>query len=393
MIASLILALLSWSKPPTAYGLDYDEPDETSAAVRQLAASAYIAWWSLDAMGYHPAVMVRIENISGRDLSGQPVRFQGRFMDMREGVRTTARKEIRQSLSPYEKVYVFLKGPQAFQLPIDVSVWPPIECKVMCRVGDVDDEGTQTLLETKLEQITMSDDDAYHKVSRMADYSQLPAPKNYPSTKPRRPASPARPLSATAGSLNGLGRGKPPPTPREDPRSSVAAYAAARVLPGLGDDFYQFEKAYGLPTQTDTKDPGWTWAVFKHASPDMTVVTGSKGTTGKVDFLIVQVPASGVAKESTVVDIGRLMSGRSRGAKIGALSPSVRYLPAGRVQVVAGSAPGYQFAYLPPRGPSGESNSYILILSRVSGAIDALMSEHARRAEVLRPFKGYFGSG
>ena len=42
----------------------------------------YVTWWSHDAVGYHPAIQLKVENTSGQDLSGTIIRFQARFTDL-----------------------------------------------------------------------------------------------------------------------------------------------------------------------------------------------------------------------------------------------------------------------------------------------------------------------
>jgi hypothetical protein len=78
---------------------------------------------------------------------------------------------VQQELPNRKIVYVLLKGKQSYELAQDVNDWPVLECKVMCRVGEVEDEGTQTLLITKVDTITMTDEDAFYRINRMPDIS------------------------------------------------------------------------------------------------------------------------------------------------------------------------------------------------------------------------------
>lgn len=391
LIAALSLAC--FARPASAQS--GDEPGQ-SASVHQVSASAYITYWSLDPTGYHPTILVKVENVSGRDLSAQTIRFQARFVDMRDGITTTAKKEIRQSFAPYQQIYVSLRAPQPFQLPIDINAWPPLECKVMCRVGNVDDEGTQTLLVTKADQVTMLDEDAYNKIGRMPDYSQLPPPRVYQAQGGQRASvhrgAPDRPLAASAGRLN------VPPHLRTAPARPAApptlsAFVSNRPMPGIGDDFYDFEKAFGLPTGTDSKAGGWTWATFKHSDPSLTLLTGSRGLTGKVDVIIAQFPTTGIAGDSAVINIGRSFAGKLKMQKLGAPTPSVRYLPTGRTQIVTCAAPGYQMAFFYPRSQTGDSSNYVVILSRVPGAVETLIIDQSRHSQMLKPFAAFFGAG
>jgi hypothetical protein len=53
-----------------------------------------------------------------------------------------------------------------------------LECKVLCRVGDVGDEQTQTLVITTIDGIAMSDDNARQQLDKLKEYSQTPPPPN-----------------------------------------------------------------------------------------------------------------------------------------------------------------------------------------------------------------------
>jgi hypothetical protein len=150
---------------------DSKTPVDVKPIVETLSALGHITWWSLDSAGYHPAVLVKIENISGKNLTGLMLRFQARFLDLRYGSVTVGRAEVQQELPNRKIVYVLLKGKQSYELAQDVNDWPVLECKVMCRVGEVEDEGTQTLLITKVDTITMTDEDAFYRINRMPDIS------------------------------------------------------------------------------------------------------------------------------------------------------------------------------------------------------------------------------
>jgi hypothetical protein len=139
----------------------------------QLKIVNYITWWSLDPAGYHPAVLIKVENNSGQDLTGQEIHFQGRFLNLRTTDITVARKDSRCDFIPHQRILVWLIAPDAYELPINSEEWPLLECKVMCRVGDVGDEGTQTLVITQVEKVAMSSDEARQGLEKLREYSQI----------------------------------------------------------------------------------------------------------------------------------------------------------------------------------------------------------------------------
>ncbi len=377
-----------------------EPPDHSSSAQGPLAAAVYASGWALDATGYHPAVLIEVENAGNTDLSGQLIRFQAMFADRRDGQVVRAREELRKNLAPRHRTYVWLQSSTPFQLPIDIAAWPRMDVKVMYRIGEVGDEGTHTLFITDLRTQTTTKDDALIEMSRIQPFSQTKPPAYYQSARRGASASatakatparrgPPKPLAAPPAAAL-----KPPPTnPASDNRSTLLAFVSSRAMPGIGDDFYDFERVFGLPAGTDAKSAGWTWALYKKEQPALSVFTGSKGQTGKVDILVMSVPAADAGSESTIEQIARTLAGKLKTQKLGAPVRSVRYLPSGRTQFVTRSAPGYKLSYLTPRGAAPESNTYVIILSRLPGALDVFLSEHSKRSELLRPLSPLFGAG
>jgi hypothetical protein len=150
------------------------EHSDKHEIVKDLDALGYITWWSHDSNGYRPTILVKVQNTSNEDLTGELIQFQARFLDLRYGSVTVGRTEVRQDFEKQKVLYVLLKGRDATELSGDANEWPRLECKVMCRVGEVEDEGTQTLLITKVDAITMTDDDAFYKINRMNDARRTP---------------------------------------------------------------------------------------------------------------------------------------------------------------------------------------------------------------------------
>ena len=193
---AVIGLFLSFSNPNMASS--YRE----SADSNPLKVVNYITWWSLDPTGYHPAVLLKLENNSGADLTGQEIHFQGRFLNLRTTDITVARKDSRSSFTPHQRVLVSLIAPDAYELPINSGDWPKLECKVMCRVGDVGDEGTQTLVITEVERVAMSDDEARQGLEKLREYSQIASPDGAQAVHNKHLVAPVASSANNAGHKN-----------------------------------------------------------------------------------------------------------------------------------------------------------------------------------------------
>lgn len=363
-------------------GDDDDYAPEASKIQYKLAVRSFVSWWSHDATGYHPTVLIQVENVSGRDLSGIPMKFQVRFQDLRNGFVTVARKETRFDAMFVDMApkYLMLKGPRAFELPIDTELWPTIEFKVMCRVGDVSDAGTQTLLVSRLDSVTMTDEDSMSRLSKQARFDRPAA------SAPPRPAVPSKPLSATAGSLNPPNtNGTASPSRHGQPgkKASLSQFMSNGGLPGLGDDFYVFEKTFGRPVQTETKDKNWIWAIYRKSMPALNVVVGSHGRSGKADIIVITIPQEQVQGESQLVSLARSMSGPFKGEQPSQPNHSVRYLANGRLEVSTMAARSYRASVMTPEMPNLE-NCFVLAITRLPGNLQRLLSTESQRREVLR---------
>ena len=147
---------------------------------------ACIAWWSHDAVGYHPAMFLMLENTSGQDITGEEIPFQARFTDLRDGSITVARDYKRTPVHNHERFVLLLRAPKSFELPIDSSLWPTMECKAMCRLPDKDGSDPQVddLFMTHLTQITMSDEDAHAQLIAQAERNPLLAQRETDQAKP-----------------------------------------------------------------------------------------------------------------------------------------------------------------------------------------------------------------
>jgi len=340
--------------------------------IYKLDTACFVTWWFHSALGYHPAILLRVENASGQQLSGVQMKFQARFTNLRDGYVNVAREEIRASLEKDKQLYVFLKGSRAFELPIDQSLWPKMECKVMCRVGDDSgDGGTQTLLLTKLDSMTMSFEEAMTNLAKQPDI-RLTRRKPRPATPVK---SPEKPLVAMAGSLAAKDT---------KPKVTMGQFLTSTTIPGLGDDFYSFEKKYGIPAEFDSGTRDWTWARFQSQSPEFSVIVGSRGQTGKADLIVATVPPSQIKGEQQVTDLAKAISGKFRAEATSAPNHSVRYLPSGRLEFGTLQAKNYRAVYFVPGETQAHNNSFIVVVTRLPGNVLTILRQEAPKAKLLK---------
>lgn len=364
--------------PLQACFVSAQEEEDVTLQAKELAVVAYVSWWSLDPTGYHPCIYLELENTSGKDLSGQLIRFQSMFVDRRYGDVVRAREEFRQSLGPRHRLKVALLADKAFQLPIDVNAWPRMDCKVMYRLGNAGDEGTRTLLITSLKNQTMTLEEAEQEISKIQPFSQTQLPSYYRGNQPAHGQPTAKPLAASALTLKSRLKQRSKP-------ETIASVLSHTTMPGLGSDFYNFEKVFGLPASTDTKDPGWTWAIFHKTNPALSLYVGSKGQTGKVDAILLELPCLEVQSEAHLFSLAKCLAGNLRNERLGPPIRSVRYLQSGRSEFVSSSAQRLQIAFWTPRGNTIETNTYILLLSRLPQPIGEWFGQHTKLTSILHP--------
>lgn len=354
----------------------------------KITTIGYVTWWSHDAIGYHPAIYLKIENNSSTDLTGVLIHFQARFTDLRNGYVTVKRQEKRCDFLPHQQVFLMLRGPKAWELPIDSSAWPTIECKVMCRVADAGDEGTQELGVTRLEQITMTDDEALAELTEQTGVGRVSRPAirdPEPLHQPRHEhaiTAPAKALVATAGNLLGT-RAKP-----EDERVRAENKPLSPTLPGslpaLGDDFYSFDKFYGLPfnqgvmpSKTDL-----TWVNYPGKNYFKQVLVGSRAASGKADLIVVTLGGRSSPKEAQLANIAKLLAGKySHGQNPAPFVHSVRYLPSGRSEILRSQ--GQDFHVLAFAVPNSGETIVALAVSRLPGDLEGLLCGYAKRIPML----------
>ena len=342
------------------------------AAPKKLLATANVTWWFHSALGYHPAVLMRIENASGQRIDGAVIKFQARFTNLRDGYVNVARDEVRTNLEPGRQIIKFLYAPRAFELPIDQNAWPKMECKVMCKIGDDDDAPTQTLIITKLNSMTMSYDDATNTLTKLPDIRVGRQRSTFPSTEPHRVE---KPLIAMAGSLNGKS---------DKPKVTMTQFLSSSSIPGLGDDFYSFEKKYGMPAEYDSGKEGM-YARYQSQSPEMSLIVSSRGQTGKADLIVATVPPSQIKGEGQVTELAKAISGKFRSEAITAPTHSVRYLPNARLEFGSLNAKNYRCMYfVPGEAPGSHSNAFIVVVTRLPGNILNVLRSEVPRSKLLK---------
>lgn len=359
-------------------------------APRTLVVLNHVTGWSLDAAGYHPAVFVLLENVSGRDLSGTNIRLQGRFSDVHTLEVSVAKMELRRPLKPTQQFRLAIIAPKAYELPREVSYWPVMESKVMARVGDVGDEGTETLLVTRIDSTTETQDDAFQRLNEITSYKGRDVPRKPPqATSPKTPKSAEAPPKS-AESLVPLAA-----TPAKIKNANPVSTTTARTihdlfnlksLPGLGDDFYEFEQLLGLPSVTDSKRKEFTWARYKHRASDTYIVVCSKDLTGKADLIVLQVPKKSFSNEQQLFSQAKSLAGKMRGQSLGPPTKSVRYLASGRIEITTCQAQGYRMVCLStPDDGSGEG-SFIITLNRLPQETSSLLLDQAKDNAALKGF-------
>ncbi len=384
--------------------LSYGGTDDSSYSdprVARLQAQSVLTWWSHDATGYHPALGLLLENSSSRDLSGVLIRFQGRFLDLRNGYTQVAREEWDGEFHRNQQKFIKLRGPTPYELPIDKDQWPRIECKVMCRVGSVGDESTQDLVVTRIDRITMTDEEAMEKLRQDQGRRIISRQPNFQPDPPRRPKDtkepvkeprrePIKPLVATAGSLgqDKPGAAKAPPIAG---RAGLVKLLSQSTFAGLGDDFFEFEQAFKRPRETDAKDAAFTWARFVPDADGVELIVGSKGRTGKADIIVAIVPQFLVSQDSQVVSLAQLLYKKHKTDKLRGPTYSVRYLPSGRVQVGTLTGTNCRGAIFFPRGNVGNDGNYLIQLSRLPEDLDNLLSAQAKRVPMLSIYSPFAG--
>ncbi len=372
---------------------------EDAPKIGSVTVLNYATGWTHDANGYHPALFMLLENSSERDLSNKLIRFQARFTDLHTAEVTIGRADVRRELKSHQQFGVALEGAQGFELPFELHQWPSIEAKAMCRLDSNADDGTETLTIAKVEPVARTQTEAFESLNQATSYN--------PSTRhvqpPARPdasryqhvqhtKSPAveRPLIAAAESFPDRHKAHENTQPHAEKHVSAKSDASSalsllnsKALPGLGDDFYNFEQRFGLPQSFDAKRSDWTWAKYKHSASGIEIIAGAKDRSGKVDVIVMKLPRTSAVDEGALVNAARQMAGKLKTQPLSAPVRSVRYLPSGRLELVSSRSSSYKVVCMTPPSSDSES-SLILVLTRLTQETDVLLPSLVTKTALLK---------
>lgn len=424
----------------------------------KLFVPAFVTYWTHDALGYHPSICFNVENVSGTSLLGQPVQLQAHFRLLSEGILTIYRWTATfDTIGGMQQVNTEAHGKRPFELPMDQSDWPLIECKILCKLSD--NTEVQKLLIARIQPVAMTDDDARNQLNYLLGKNKLAKAKmeqqrkkdalaakanaaanpntnsgqnSHPSqtapkkpngsnqsqpggsgnnfngtggsgsggglenSRPTRPPLPETPLTAVAGAMPGTG---PISTSIQPPRSgnssggdSAPSGSAVEALtnkntnlPGLGDDFYLFEKILGLPLETDVRDKNWVFASYKK-SPLMRIYAGSKGRTGKADVVLCVLKQDHIS-DGQLPAACRALAGKFKSEKCTTPEHSVRYVdssvsPTGRLEFVTVNGQSWRGLAFKMRDTDG-SPAVLIGVSRIPGALIELLKEEGHKTGIL----------
>ena len=364
-----------------------------------LVMTDYIAWWAHDDRGYHPAVTFMFQNESGEDLSDQLVRFQARFLEIKNNYLSVSRNDYRPNMAKGEQKYYTLIGSEPYELPIDLNAWPQIECKVLYKLGDEAD--AHQLLIARVDTVTMTNEEALQRI--LAQHSTRHVKRSVAKKKKKIDASemsqtayspaqaplPEVPLTATAMSLNGKpdtdhkstkSDSKVPPPKPADKKPDTPWHFNKNA--GMGDDFFEFEQAFGRPTTYDASSAKWTWAKYQPPG-DVEIYAGARQPGSKADVVIAFLRSRRQLSEPQLISLGKEFVGKLKSQPLGNPTRTVRYLPSGRVQVTNLAASSLHFSiYATNDAP--EDNRYYVILSRLPSNAESTLLDQARRSRLLR---------
>jgi hypothetical protein len=400
-----------------------DEDSKSKTLSRQITIPASITYWSHDSLGYHPSIAFTMENTSGQSLLGEPIKLQAQFRLLSEGLVTIARWQTAfDTIGGRQQVNTQAHGKRAFELPLDRENWPLIECKIVCKIGD--NEQAQTLLVERIEAQALSQEDALTNLNMKLGHRRLteaklaqaqkqrPLPPSKPPVKISHPTQPSAPANgpppsslgnrsakpqenlemlAVAQSLNSQNHGTVAPQNTAAVQSTTPSQNLLKSnnLPGLGDDFYLFEKLFGLPTGVDTRDAAWVWACYQK-SPKLQFFAGSKGHSGKVDIVIAALEEPTNLTENQITTLTRNLAGKFRLEKTAPVDHCVRYASSGRTEFLNVQAQSYRATAFKTQNSRGQP-LWTLAVSRLPGSLSESLREQAQKSKLLTWLLGTLG--
>jgi hypothetical protein len=409
------------------------DSDPPRKAPPKLFVPAFVTYWSHDALGYHPSIALTIENSSGANLLGEPIQLQAHFRLLSEGILTIYRWQTYfDTIGGQQQVNTEAHGKRPFELPLDPADWPLIECKILCKVGDSSSDDAQNLLVARVRSTALSDEDARTELNFLLGRARLnkakleQQKKKFQQDHPNAPIfnaasgitpapvkKPTRPATNSSNHYGSLANGsvtgstigqhdqsrndqpKTEPPKIEQPLVATAQTLGApaaivatvdqffnRALPGLGEDFYQFEKNFGMPYRTDVKDKNWIWAAYrKH--PAVRIMAGSKGRTGKSDVVVAAINQESLSDQQ-VLAFAKALSGRFKGEKSTDLDHSVRYTQDGRIELTVFTTQSYRAIYFKTLDPDTQEKLSLIAVSRVPGSLSELLKEEGHKTDLLK---------
>jgi hypothetical protein len=355
-----------------------------------LQVPAFVTYWGHDVSGYHPCIMLCLEGDGKTQMAGMPVQMQAQFRVVAEGLLTVGR-ETAYFTDHAQLMTAPMRGKRAFELELNPSDWPVIECKVLAKVNDATDDEVQNLFPdpVRVKPEAMSDEDATTQLSfRLGSIprSKRPRPSGSETSQtlastqsysaPSKPPPDEKPLMAIAATL-----GTPIPKPQTRLQEGFEQYLQKTILPGLGDDFYAFEKVLGLPTDTDNRDRNWVWAGYrKH--PQVKIFVGSKGSNGKADVIVAAIDCDSPLTDTQFANVSRALSSKFRNEKMAPAEHSVRYTQGGRVELTNIAAQSYRAVYFTTRD-ADQNKLAIVSVSRQPGSLSELLKEEGQKTTIL----------
>lgn len=406
-------------RPPMRRG-NADEPEGggdsgASKPSSKLFVPAFVTYWTHDALGYHPSIAFTIENNTGKNLVGSPIQLQAHFRVLAEGILNIYRWQTYFDTNGGQQlVNTEAHGKRPFELPMDQSEWPMIECKILCKLPD--GSPSQNLLVARVQPVAMTDDDARTQLNFLLGRTRLakarmeaqkkkdqlqaastikakpkPEPQKQPNavsttgsgsnsslSQPR--PEPEKPLTAVAASM-----GNPLPPRGSELQALDLLVKGAATQAGLGDDFYHFEKSMGMPVETDLQDKNWIWAQYRK-QPAMRLYAGSKGRTGKADTIICILKQENLS-DSQIGSAVKALAGKFKGEKINAAEHSVRYVDnslssGGRLEFIVINGQSFRGLSFKLNDSDG-ARATAVVVSRLPGALGEQLKEEARKTNIL----------
>ena len=409
-------AVLAQNSQNTQTSQNTQNSQNTQSPPPQLDCPGVYTYWMHDAVGYHPCIIVALESKErSADLTGVPINIQAQFRMLSTGILLRSNTIVSFTMAQTkETIYATLYGKRPFELGIDPNDWPVIECKILAKVGDVSNDDAQDLGFYRINNKTLSDEDAMGQLNwrlgqasrkrrqggsssstasnSNSKYNASANANQTPPTQPVKPPVDEKPLVAVAGTL-GAPVIRPVTRPVERPAPSSAPTLASSIsfeqffkkadLPGLGDGFYDFEKVFGQPpaNDIDNRDSNWVWAAYRK-NPNVIVYAGSKGRTGKVDVVVAAIDTDNQLTDSQFANYARALSAKFKSEKMGAPDHSVLYGVNGRVELTNLSGQSYRALNF-TTSDDDHNRVSIVAVSRQPMAVSELLKDEGQRTTIL----------